>query len=221
VLKVSSAPPPRLRAASSAPSRFLHPTPRSSPLLVGSLPALSLPAHLAASLVAPSPQGTRRRRRREEEEGGRRGRRSSHRRGRAEGARRRQEEEGEAHVREGGEAGRSQGARLRQQVPGRVRAEARAHSAICTCPRRTMVGRRQRYGPRGRAASRERAHAPEKTKEHAPPGRMVCMSERRPSRAVYRYAGERCIFTQMYLNTRLFNTLGWCWRTRTHAYCDV
>ena len=39
--------------------------------------------------------------------------------------------------------------------------------------------------------------------------RMVCMSERRPSRAVYRYAGEHCIFTQMYLNTRLFNTLGW------------
>ena len=38
---------------------------------------------------------------------------------------------------------------------------------------------------------------------------MVCMSERRPSRAVYRYAGEHCIFTQMYLNTRLFNTLGW------------
>ena len=217
-----------LRAAPTPPRRLLRAfalfaphSPQLAPSRRQLLPALSLPAHLAASLVAPSPQGTRRRRRREEEEGGRRGRRSSHRRGRAEGARRRQEEEGEAHVREGGEAGRSQGARLRQQVPGRVRAEARAHSAIYTCPRRTMVGRRQRYGPRGRAASRERAHAPEKTKEHAPPGRMVCMSERRPSRAVYRYAGERCIFTQMYLNTRLFNTLGWCWRTRTHAYCDV
>ena len=72
-----------------------------------------------------------------------------------------------------------------------------------------------------RAASERMRLKRQKSTHLRAPGRMVCMSERRPSRAVYRYAGERCIFTQMYLNTRLFNTLGWCWRTRTHAYCDV